>query len=229
MSIASEIYLGLFDSTTYDSPSIQLVPIFLKEQAENYVERRQLNGESIQLKPIYIGWPKNGVMIDDKYLSERWSTLTEKDFKMSLLDKIKSDSLVARKARATEATLLVTLASEATMVGKNDGNRETTDAEVVKMVKKFLDGANETIKLLVPGRDDVGIETARFEAEVLARYMPAQLTDDELRVIIGELVADLPDRNPKAIGIVMKNLTASYSGRFDGQFASKLIKEFLVA
>ena len=49
-----------------------------------------------------------------------------------LINQIKSDALEARKARQTNtATLLTTLYSEASMVGKNDGNRESTDAEVL--------------------------------------------------------------------------------------------------
>jgi len=44
-----------------------------------------------------------------------------------LINKIKSDSLEARKARQTDtATLLTTLYSEASMIGKNLGNREST-------------------------------------------------------------------------------------------------------
>ena len=64
---------------------------------------------------------------------------------MTLLAKLKADSLQARKdGNKVAANLLVTLVSEATMVGKNAGNRDSTDEEVQRVVKKFLDNTIET-------------------------------------------------------------------------------------
>ena len=66
-----------------------------------------------------------------------------------LIEKIKHDQLVARKNRSTvESTLLTTLIGEADMVGKNNGNRDPFDEEVISVVKKFLKGVNETIDIL---------------------------------------------------------------------------------
>ena len=64
---------------------------------------------------------------------------------MSLIQDIKSASLVARKARETKkAESLITLYSEASMIGKNDGNRESTDAETIAVIKKFIKNIDET-------------------------------------------------------------------------------------
>ena len=50
---------------------------------------------------------------------------------MTLFSQIKADQLAARKAKdGLKATLLTTLIGELTAIGKNDGNREVTDAEV---------------------------------------------------------------------------------------------------
>ena len=58
---------------------------------------------------------------------------------MSLLAQLKKDSLLARKAAdGVRATLLSTLIAEAEMVGKNAGNRESTDDEVQQTIRKFL-------------------------------------------------------------------------------------------
>lgn len=65
-----------------------------------------------------------------------------------LIVKIKHDQLVARKNRdQIESTLLTTLIGEADMVGKNNGNRDPFDEEVISVVKKFLKGVNETIAI----------------------------------------------------------------------------------
>lgn len=149
---------------------------------------------------------------------------------MSLLAKIKSDSLTARKNHDSfRGTLLTTLYSEAATVGKNDGNRETTDTEVVAVVKKFVKGADETLAILNadPARNAEAIAIITQEKTILESYLPAQLSEAELQAVLVNLVDSLADRSPKQMGAVMKQLKASHEGTYDGALASKLIKGML--
>lgn len=149
-----------------------------------------------------------------------------------LIDQIKKDSLVARKARETDkATALSTLYSEASMIGKNDGNRETTDTEVIQVVKKFIKGIDETIKVLEKknGNEKLTVEIAEYEAEKLlfSVYLPTQLRADELKVVIGGILVDNDITDMKGMCLVMKTLKENYEGQFDGGLASKIIRETL--
>lgn len=147
-----------------------------------------------------------------------------------ILEKIKNASLAARKAKeALAATLLTTLYSEAVNVGKNNGNRDTTDAEAVAVVKKFLKGVDETISYLekTGGDNATALTTARSEKEILECYLPSQLSELELQKIVGTLATDLPDRGPKQMGVLMKQLKEKYEGQYDGALASKVIKAVL--
>ena len=68
---------------------------------------------------------------------------------MTLIERIKEDNLAARKNRdQVRATLLTTLFSEAVSVGKNAGNRETTDAETLAVIKKFIKGIDDTLSAM---------------------------------------------------------------------------------
>ena len=68
---------------------------------------------------------------------------------MSLLTQLKKDSMLARKAvDRVRATLLSTLIGEAEMVGKNAGNRESTDEEVQQMIRKFLKNNQEAVAVI---------------------------------------------------------------------------------
>jgi uncharacterized protein YqeY len=98
-----------------------------------------------------------------------------------LIEKIKHDQLVARKNRdQIESTLLTTLIGEADMVGKNNGNRDPFDEEVISVVKKFLKGVNETIAILEKsGRD---VSQFEKEREILDSYLPTQLTKEKIIV-----------------------------------------------
>jgi uncharacterized protein YqeY len=146
----------------------------------------------------------------------------------TLLERIRQDSLAARKARETEkGTFLVTLLAEAAKVGKDDGNRESTDAEVTAVIKKFIKNTDETLRVL--GADSAARAQPEAELAILQAYLPRQATEDEVRAAVGRIVAELAERNPKQMGFVMGKLNAEFAGNFDKGVASKLVKGALAA
>lgn len=146
---------------------------------------------------------------------------------MSLLQTIKSDQLQARKNKdAIRASILTTLYSEAAMVGKNNGNRESSDAEVVATIKKFLKNIEETLSA-VSSSDAVSM--LHEEREVLSTYLPKQMTEDELRSTLITIADGLENRSPKSMGVLMKALKEQHEGLYDGKTASILAREILTA
>lgn len=145
---------------------------------------------------------------------------------MSLLQQIKKDQLQARKDKqAAEATLLTTLIGEAAMIGKNDGNRESTDDEVITVVKKFIKNNKELMNIVKPETD--GYADAKAENEFLTQYIPSQMTEEELRVAVQSRICTLDEISPKLMGSIMKWLKDNYVGHYDGNLASKVVKELL--
>lgn len=132
---------------------------------------------------------------------------------MTLIEEIKQKQIAARKAGSAEASLLTTLLGEAAMVGKNAG-RETTDQEVVAVVKKFIKNIDETVSAL----SSRGQDAASFLAErsVLERFLPLQLTELAL-VTIAE--------NHKSMPEFMKFLKENHAGQYDGKLASIVAKK----
>ncbi|GBG14312.1 glutamyl-tRNA amidotransferase [Novimethylophilus kurashikiensis] len=154
---------------------------------------------------------------------------------MSLLDTIQAASLSARKARNTdEAALLTTLFAEAARVGKDDGNRVSTDAEVQEVVRKFIKNNNDTIQALwIPEKIDLDeARVARrtklqLEQAVLMSFLPKQAAPEELQAAVSEIVAALPDKSTKHMGAVMGQLNKRFGANFDKRFASELVKHAL--
>lgn len=147
---------------------------------------------------------------------------------MSLLQQIKNDQLTARKNReAIKASLLTTLIGEAANIGKNDGNRETTDAEVVAVVKKFVKGLDEIITVAITYTDKDKAEQSIAEKAILQVYLPKQMTEAELSVAIADIKTEVGATNPKDMGKVMAALKAKFEGQYDGKQASVLIKAAL--
>jgi len=146
-----------------------------------------------------------------------------------LINQIKSDSLIARKARQSNtATLLTTLYSEASMIGKNAGNRESTDTEVLQVIEKFFKNANEVKNILLKKNKDIShIEN---EILVLSRYLPQKMSYEELGHIIRGIIKGLTlteDKSPKLMGEVMGMLKILHGGEYDGKMASEIVKKGL--
>ena len=141
---------------------------------------------------------------------------------MSLIQTIKAAQLQARKNRSFSVPVLTTLIGEADAVGKNNGNREVTDVEVVAMIKKFVKNLDEVIKVSTEGSSAHGAALA--EKGVLETFLPEQISEDELKDIITAIVEASEKPN---VGQVMKELKLKYDGQYDGAVASKLIKERL--
>lgn len=140
---------------------------------------------------------------------------------MSLLQKIRDDALQSRKNRDNiTSALLITLGSEAALVGFNDGKRESTDEEVMAVIKKFLKGNTEVLS--VRPNDEVALK----EREILESYLPKQLSEDELRAAILGIAqeAGIKTVTPKDTGVIMKALQSRYTGQYNGASASQIIK-----
>ena len=144
---------------------------------------------------------------------------------MSLLAQLKKDSLLARKtADRVRGTLLSTLIGEAEMVGKNAGNRESTDEEVQQTIRKFLKNNQEALGVIKDAERRALLEQ---ESVILTAYLPPLASDVEVQAFIAAIVATLAERGPKQMGVVMGALKAKYGSDFDAKQASAWIKSAL--
>jgi hypothetical protein len=122
--------------------------------------------------------------------------------------------------------LLVTLYSEALMVGKNKRNGNPTDEEVIATIKKFASNVEETIKTL----QEIHRDTVKQQQElhILNGYLPQQLDHATLDAVVHTIIHEMKLEGPKSMGTVMAELKKNYSGRYDGKMASEIVKTVLV-
>ena len=139
---------------------------------------------------------------------------------MSLMEQIKRDQLEFRKQRqSVEVSVLTTLIGEASAIGKNNGNRETTDAEVIALVKKFLDNNIATIKLLAI--DNTQVDVLNTENAALQVYLPKQMSEQEIRDALATC--------SKELGKIMGHFKKAFPGMYDGALVSRLAKEYVAS
>ncbi len=144
---------------------------------------------------------------------------------MSLLETLKKDSLAARKAADTvRATLLTTLIAEAQMVGKNAGNRESTDEEVLQTVRKFLKNNQEALAVI---QDESRRAVLAEESAILGGYLPPVADEAKVRAFIADTVAALPERGPKQMGAVMAALKQEFGSTLDARQANAWVRDAL--
>jgi uncharacterized protein YqeY len=143
---------------------------------------------------------------------------------MSLLEQVQTDVKAALKAGERERVhALRLIANELQKAAKDDGGE---DVEVLQRERKRRLEAAEAYR--DGGRDDLA-EAEEREAEIIASYMPDQLSDEELGAIVGDAVAESGASTPKEMGKVMGLVMPKVKGRADGKRVSNAVKERLTA
>ena len=140
---------------------------------------------------------------------------------MSLLEKIRTDKINYLKTKNRDSfTLLGTLEGDARLIGINDGRRESTDAEVIAIIIKFIKGIDDILKIQHSDK-------LLAEKILLTTYLPQQLNEVELTTIIQQKIALLATHDAKQMGTIMGYLKQEYSWQYDGNLASKIVKNLL--
>jgi uncharacterized protein YqeY len=152
----------------------------------------------------------------------------------TLKEQLRADLTAAMKARdeLVKATLRMTLTAIGNAEVAGTEARELSDAEVLQVITKEAKKRAESAEAFAAaGREELAAQE-RAEGEVLARYLPTQLDDDELTAIAREAVAqtaaELGERpGPRQMGQVMKKATAAVGGRADGRRVAAAVKALL--
>jgi len=139
---------------------------------------------------------------------------------MPVTDTVKQDLVTAMKAGEKERVgTLRLLLSELQKDAKEGPGDETA---VLRRERKRRVEAATAFR----GRPELA-DAEEAEAQIIEEYLPAELSDEELRVLVGEAVAETGAASPKDMGQVMKATMAKVAGRADGRRVSGLVQEAL--
>jgi uncharacterized protein len=142
--------------------------------------------------------------------------------RMSVLEQVQSDVKDAMKAGERERVhALRLIVSELQKAAKDNGGDEI---QVLQRERKRRLEAAEAYR--DGGRADAA-EAEEREAEIIASYLPAQLSDEELDAIVGDAVAESGASSPGEMGKVMGLVMPKVQGRADGKRVSAAVREKL--
>jgi hypothetical protein len=143
-----------------------------------------------------------------------------------LAQRLQSDLTAAMKARDTLATsvLRMTIAAVKEAAVAGDSARELSDDEVVAVIAREAKRREEAAAAFTEGGRPERAAGELAERDVLARYLPAPLTDDELAALVDEELAAGGFDAPSQMGPAMKAVNARVAGRADGKTVAALVK-----
>jgi uncharacterized protein YqeY len=147
---------------------------------------------------------------------------------MSLESTIMTDLKTAMKAKDQAALRSIRAIKAAILLVKTDGSgKELDEAGEIKMIQKLVKQRQDSLDIYEKqGREDLAI-TEREEIEVLQRYLPKQLSDEELSKFIEALVGEVGASSMKDMGKVMGLANQRLAGKADGKTIAAKVKEML--
>ena len=152
----------------------------------------------------------------------------------ALLTQILDDIKTAMKAHDAETlgtlrTLHSDIKNEAMKSGATPAQitESITDAMCIDVLAKSVKQKQESIEILKKGGFLDKIPAEEAVIAISRKYMPAEMTEDEVKALIAEIKAATGASSPKDMGKIMKELSPKVKGRFDAKRASALVQEAL--
>jgi uncharacterized protein len=139
-------------------------------------------------------------------------------------DRVKSDLTTAMKAGERERVGALRLVLSELQKAAKEGDDDEV-AVLRRERKRRLDAAEQ---FRDGGRGELAAKE-ESEAELIAAYLPAELSDDELAALVAEKVEQTGAASPKDMGKVMGAVMPAVGGRADGKRVSALVREKLGA
>ena len=137
-----------------------------------------------------------------------------------IIDEIKKDNVQAMKDKNTLARAIYGVVMNkvllANIEAKKDG-KELGDTDVVQILQKTIKELTEEKENYVKAGNMVEAENIEKQKEILTKYLPQMLSEEEIKAIIAEM-------EDKSIPSVMKHFKANYAGKVDMSLVNKIAR-----
>lgn len=146
---------------------------------------------------------------------------------MSLKETLMQDLKTAMKTKDKRAKDTITMARAAIKQKEVDERVELDDEGVLKVLSKEIKERRGSIEEFEKaGRDDL-VESTKAEIDVLMKYMPEQLSEEELEKLIRQVMEENNITEKKQMGLLMKNIMPKVQGRADGKAVNAIVNRIL--
>jgi uncharacterized protein YqeY len=148
---------------------------------------------------------------------------------MGLKEKLQSDLTDAIRSRAEvkSGTIRMLLAAITNEEVSGKSARVLNDAEIITVLSREAKKRREAVEAYVAAKRTDLADKEKAEGDVIAQYLPAQLSEDEIKKMIADAIAETGATGPAGMGLVMKVLSPKIAGKADGGVVSGLVKAAL--
>ena len=148
---------------------------------------------------------------------------------MSIKESLQHDLTEAIRSRdeLTSGTIRMVLTAITMEEVAGKESRELSDAEVITVLSREAKKRREASEAFADGGRADRAMLESDEGEVIARYRPAQLSEDEIKKMIADAIAETGASGPAGMGQVMKIISPKIAGKADGGSVSALVKAAL--
>jgi uncharacterized protein YqeY len=140
-----------------------------------------------------------------------------------LLARLQGDLNSARKSQDKAGTLLLSTVLSEVKNKKIELRREPADADVIDVLRKSIKRRRESVEMYTKGARKDLADKEMAEATALEKYLPAQVSDDELRAAVRAAIAG----GATQIGAVMGKVLPQFKGRAEGGTINAIAREEL--
>lgn len=131
------------------------------------------------------------------------------------------DEAALRSLRAVKAAILLAKTAEG-------GKGELQEEDEVKLLQKLVKQRKDSLEIFKQqNRNDLA-QKEEEEINVIEKFLPKQLTEDEVREMLSDIIKEVGASSPADMGKVMGVATKKMAGKADGKTISSLVKELLV-
>ena len=147
---------------------------------------------------------------------------------MSLTEKISSDLITAMKAKDKIALEAIRAAKTAFVLARAEKGIEVLAAEEeLKIIQKLVKQRRESATIYKEQNRADLYDKEVAEADVLEKYLPAKMSDEELLNIVKGIIARVGAKSPADMGKVMGAASKELAGKADGKEISAIVKNIL--
>jgi uncharacterized protein len=143
-----------------------------------------------------------------------------------LKEELKKNEIAAMKARDKQKVSVLRLVNSEIKAYEVNERKDATDEVVIKIIEKQLKQLKETLQYSIQLKDEAKIEEGNFAINLLTPYLPAQLSDDEVKAMLKEIIEN-GNYGPSDIGKIMKEIMPKVNGKFDRSKINPMVKDML--
>ena len=146
---------------------------------------------------------------------------------MTLKERLMEDMKVSMRNKETLKKSVITMIRASVKQKEVDDRVDVNDDDVIELIAKQLKQRKDALVEFEKAERDDLIAQTKAEIEILASYLPQQLTDEELEAVVRDAVAEVNAQSVKDMGKIMGKVMAVAKGRVDGKRINEMVKKLL--